>query len=262
MCDEFAKIMHDEFEMSMMGKLLPWIKIKQMKDDIFFNQSTYIKEMLKKFGLEDSKPMKTLMSSDTKLTKDKECESVDSTKYQGMIGSLLYLMASRPDIMFSFCLCARFQEAPKTSYLEAVKRIFRYIKGTMHLGLWYPKGTGIETVVYADSNHAGDYVDRKSTSVLMSSSNKSPRDYSLKHKRVILVPLRQSHNLPSSPPSPPLIRTPPTSPIIINPLLSSLPPLSPSNILPKSPLNSPIFDATHLPSSLNSSNPTSSLLPP
>ncbi|GKA81626.1 hypothetical protein Tco_0788318 [Tanacetum coccineum] len=66
--------------------------------------------------------------------------------------------------MFSVCLCARFQEDPKTSHLEAVKRIFRYIKGTMHLGLWYPKGSDIETIVYADSDHAGDYVDRKSTS--------------------------------------------------------------------------------------------------
>ncbi|GJW07734.1 retrovirus-related pol polyprotein from transposon TNT 1-94 [Tanacetum coccineum] len=126
MCDEFAKIMHDEFEMSMMGELnfFLGLQIKQMEDGIFFNQSKYIKEMLKKFGLEDSKPMKTPMSFDTKLTKDEECESVDSTKYQGMIGSLLYLTASRPDIMFSVCLCARFQEAPKTSHLEAVKRIF------------------------------------------------------------------------------------------------------------------------------------------
>ncbi|GJV30329.1 retrovirus-related pol polyprotein from transposon TNT 1-94 [Tanacetum coccineum] len=166
MCDDFAKIMHDEFEMSMMGELnfFLGLQIKQMEDGIFFNQSKYIKEMLKKFGLEDSKPMKTPMSSDTKLTKDEECESVDSTKYRGMIGSLLYLTASRPDIMFSVCLCARFQEAPKTSHLEVVKRIFRYIKGTTHLGLWYPKGTDIETVVYADSDHAGDYVDRKSTS--------------------------------------------------------------------------------------------------
>ncbi|GJZ49869.1 hypothetical protein Tco_0604059 [Tanacetum coccineum] len=104
------------------------------------------------------------MSSDTKLTKDEECESVDNTKYRGMICSLLYPTASRPVIMFSICLYARFQEAPKTSHLEAVKHIFRYIKGTTHLGLWYPKGTGIETVVYADSDHAGDYVDRKSTS--------------------------------------------------------------------------------------------------
>ncbi|GJT97520.1 retrovirus-related pol polyprotein from transposon TNT 1-94 [Tanacetum coccineum] len=161
MCDEFAKIMHDEFEMSMMGELnfFLGLQIKQMEDGIFFNQSKYIKEMLKKFGLEESKPMKTPMSSDTKLTKDEECESVDNTKYRGMIGSLLYLMASRLDIMFSVCLCARFQEAPKTSHLEAVKRIFRYIKGTTQLELWYLKGTGIETVVYADSDHAGDYVD-------------------------------------------------------------------------------------------------------
>ncbi|GKG12783.1 hypothetical protein Tco_0347020 [Tanacetum coccineum] len=108
--------------------------------------------------------MKTPMSSDMKLTKDEECESIDSTKYRGMIVSLVYLTASRPDIMISICLCARFHEDPKTSHLEAVKRIFRYIKGTTHLGLWYPKGTNIETVVYADSDHAGDYVDRKSTS--------------------------------------------------------------------------------------------------
>ncbi|GJS69018.1 retrovirus-related pol polyprotein from transposon TNT 1-94 [Tanacetum coccineum] len=166
MCDEFSKIMHDEFEMSMMGELnfFLGLQIKQMEDGIVFNQSKYIKEMLKKFGLEDSKPMKTPMSSDTKLTKDEDCKSVDSTKYRGMIGILLYVMESRPDIMFSVCLCARFQEAPKTSHLEAVKRIFRYIKGTTHLGLCYSKGTDIETVVYADSNHARDYVDRKSTS--------------------------------------------------------------------------------------------------
>ncbi|GJX73014.1 retrovirus-related pol polyprotein from transposon TNT 1-94, partial [Tanacetum coccineum] len=121
-------------------------------------------EMLKKFGLEDSKPMKIPMSSDTKLTKDEECESVDSTKYRGMIGSLLYLTASRPDILFCVRLCTRLQEDPKTSHLEAVKCIFRYVKGTTHLRLWYPKGTGIETIVYANSDHAGDYVDQKSTS--------------------------------------------------------------------------------------------------
>ncbi|GJU58554.1 copia protein [Tanacetum coccineum] len=123
MCDEFAKIIHDEFDMSMMGDLnfFLGLQIKQMEDGIFFNQSNYIKEMLKKFSLEDSKPMKTPMSSDTKLTKDEEYESVDSTKYRGMIG-------------------------------------------TTHLGLWYPKGTDIETIVYANSDHARDYVDQKSTS--------------------------------------------------------------------------------------------------
>ncbi|GKE92957.1 retrovirus-related pol polyprotein from transposon TNT 1-94 [Tanacetum coccineum] len=137
MCNGFAKIMHGEFEMSMMGELnfFLGLKIKQLEDDIFFDQSKYIKEMLKKFGLEDSKPMKTPMSSNAKLMKDEECESVGSTKYRGMIGSLLYLTASRPDIMFGVCLCARFQKDPKTSHLEAVKHIFRYIKVTTHLGL-------------------------------------------------------------------------------------------------------------------------------
>ncbi|GKB01416.1 hypothetical protein Tco_0829460 [Tanacetum coccineum] len=135
-----------------------------MEDGIFFNQSKYIKLMLKKFGLKDSKPTKTPMSTEIKLTKDDEADSVDSSKYRGIIGSLLYLTASRPDIMFSVCLCARFQENPKTTHLEAIKCIFRYIRGTSHLGLWYPKATGIETVVYADSNHMGDYIDRKSTS--------------------------------------------------------------------------------------------------
>ncbi|GJS82062.1 retrovirus-related pol polyprotein from transposon TNT 1-94 [Tanacetum coccineum] len=91
MCDEFAKILHDEFEMNMMGELnfFLGLQIKQMEDGIFFNQSKYINEMIKKFGLEDSKPMKTLMSSDTKLTKDEECKSVDSTKYRGMIDGKL-----------------------------------------------------------------------------------------------------------------------------------------------------------------------------
>ncbi|GJT48893.1 retrovirus-related pol polyprotein from transposon TNT 1-94 [Tanacetum coccineum] len=178
-CDAFAKIMHDEFEMSMMGELnfLLELQIKQMEDNIFFNQSKYIKEMLKKFGLEESKPMKTPMSSDTKLTKNKECESEDSTKYRGMICSLLYLTASRPDIMFSVCLCERFQEYPKISHLEVVKCIFRHIKGTTHLELWYSKGTGIESVVYADSDPARDYVDQKALVVKMDDPNITMEEY-------------------------------------------------------------------------------------
>ncbi|GJY87596.1 retrovirus-related pol polyprotein from transposon TNT 1-94 [Tanacetum coccineum] len=139
LCDDFAKIMHDNFKMSMMGELnfFLGLQIKQMEDEIFFNQSKYIKEMLKKFGFEDSKPTKTPMSPKIKLTKDDESDSVDSSKYRGMIGSLVYLTASRPDIMLSVCLCARFQENPKTTHLEAV---------------------------YADSDHAGYYINRKSTS--------------------------------------------------------------------------------------------------
>ncbi|GJR27838.1 hypothetical protein Tco_1104070 [Tanacetum coccineum] len=125
-------------KMSMMGELnfFLGLQIKQMENGIFFNQSKFIKEMLKKFGLEDSKPMKTSMSSDTKLTKDEELSA--------------FVPVSK-----------RF---PKPSHLETVKHIFQYIKGTTHLGLWYPKETDIETIVYADSDYAGDYMDKKSTS--------------------------------------------------------------------------------------------------
>ncbi|GKC05729.1 retrovirus-related pol polyprotein from transposon TNT 1-94 [Tanacetum coccineum] len=123
--DDFSKIMRDEFKMSMIGELnfFLGLQIKQLEDDIFFNQSKYIKEMLKKFGLKDSKLIKTPMLSETKLTQDEDGESVDDTKYRGMIGSLLYLTASRLDIMFSVCLCGRFQEDPKTSHLEATMSI-------------------------------------------------------------------------------------------------------------------------------------------
>ncbi|GJZ93675.1 retrovirus-related pol polyprotein from transposon TNT 1-94 [Tanacetum coccineum] len=110
LCDDFSKIMHDEFEMSMMGELnfFLGLQIKQLEDGIFFNQSKYVKETLKKFGLEDSKPIQTPMSSETKLTRDEDDKPIDDTKYRGMIGSLLYLTSRRPDIMFSFCLCAYF----------------------------------------------------------------------------------------------------------------------------------------------------------
>ncbi|XP_071688038.1 uncharacterized mitochondrial protein AtMg00810-like [Rutidosis leptorrhynchoides] len=108
--------------------------------------------------------MATPMATNMKLTFEGEGEPFDSTKYRGMIGSLLYLTTGRPDIMFSVCVCARFQENPKTSHVEAVKRIFRYLKGTMHLGLWYPKFTGVDIMCFTDFDHGGSMIDRKSTS--------------------------------------------------------------------------------------------------
>nr|GEX16248.1 retrovirus-related Pol polyprotein from transposon TNT 1-94 [Tanacetum cinerariifolium] len=107
----------------------------------------------KEIHLEDSKPIKTPMSSEIKLTRDEDEEPIDGTKYHGMIGSLLYLTASRPDIMFSVCLCARFQEAPKTSHLEAVKRIFRYLKGCC-LTSWFSK----KQIALAISTTEAEYV--------------------------------------------------------------------------------------------------------
>ncbi|PKA60966.1 putative mitochondrial protein [Apostasia shenzhenica] len=110
------------------------------------------------------KQIGTPMSPSTKLDKDEKSKSVDEKLYRGMIGSLLYLIASRPDIVFSVCMCARFQSSLKESHLTAVKRIFRYLVGTHSLGLWYSKGVSPELIGYSDVDFAGCKIDRKSTS--------------------------------------------------------------------------------------------------
>ncbi|XP_062104243.1 uncharacterized protein LOC133815415 [Humulus lupulus] len=166
LCEEFSKCMHSEFEMSMMGELnfFLGLQIKQQKNGIFISQSKYIKDLLQKFDLANAKSMKTPMSTSIKMDKDESGKDVDITKYRGMIGSLLYLTASRPDILFSVGLCARYQSCPKESHLSVVKRIFRYLIGTMNLGLWYPKNSNFEIISYSDADFAGCKSDRKSTS--------------------------------------------------------------------------------------------------
>ena len=119
LCDEFSKLMQKEFEMSMMGELSQFLglQIKQLKDDIFINQSKYINDMLKKYGMEDVKSAASPINTTTKFNKDEKGKRVEEKLCKGMIGSLLYLIASRPDIIFSVCLCARFQCCPKDSHL-------------------------------------------------------------------------------------------------------------------------------------------------
>ncbi|KAH9783348.1 Integrase catalytic domain-containing protein [Citrus sinensis] len=155
-----------EFEMSMMGELKYFLglQIKQNEEGIFINQAKYVKDLLKRFGYDNGTAKSTPMSTTIKLDKDEKGKEVDIKTYRGMIGSLLYLTASRPDIMFSVCLCARFQSCPKESHMLAVKRIFRYLIGTINLGLWYPRGTHIDLTCYSDADFAGYKVDRKSTS--------------------------------------------------------------------------------------------------
>ncbi|XP_070014418.1 secreted RxLR effector protein 161-like [Nicotiana sylvestris] len=114
--------------------------------------------------MEDSKEIDTPIAIATKFDIDEPGSSVDQKLYRELIGSLLYLTASRPDIVFSVGLCARFQANPKESHLTVVKRNLRYLKGTTDLCLWYPKGSNFNFVGYADADYAGILVDRKSTS--------------------------------------------------------------------------------------------------
>ena len=115
LCEEFAKSMRSEFEMSMMGELnfFLGLQIEQLKEVIFINQAKYVRDLLKKYNLEEVKAKNTPMGSSIKLDMDETGKPIDQTKYRGMIGSLLYLTASRPNIMYSVCLWAIFQACPK-----------------------------------------------------------------------------------------------------------------------------------------------------
>ncbi|GJT42643.1 putative ribonuclease H-like domain-containing protein [Tanacetum coccineum] len=164
-CDEFEALMKSRFQMSSIGELTFFLglQVKQKVDGIFISQDKYVAEILKKFDFANVKTASTPIETQKPLVKDEEASDVDVHLYRSMIGSLMYLTASRPDIMFAVCACSRFQVTPKSSHLSAVKRIFRYLKGKPKLGLWYPRVSSFDLESYSDSDYAGANLDRKST---------------------------------------------------------------------------------------------------
>jgi hypothetical protein len=165
-CEEFSRIMIQKFEMSMMGELKYFIgfQIKQLQEGTFVSQTKYIQDIIKKFGMKNAKPIKTPMGTNGHLDLDTRGKSVDQKVYRSMIGSLLYLCASRPDIMLSVCMCARFQANPKEVHLRVVKRIMRYLVYTPKFGLRYPRGSTFDLIGYSNADYAGCKIDRKITS--------------------------------------------------------------------------------------------------
>nr|GEY89612.1 retrovirus-related Pol polyprotein from transposon TNT 1-94 [Tanacetum cinerariifolium] len=154
------------FLMSMMGKISFFLglQISQTPKGIFINHSKYALESLKINGFESCDPVDTPMVEKSKLDEDKEGKAVDPSHYRGMIGTLLYLTASRLKLQFAICMCARYQARPTKRHLHAVKRIFRYIRGTINRGLWYSKDFSITLMSFADVDHAGCQDRRRSTS--------------------------------------------------------------------------------------------------
>nr|GEX43616.1 hypothetical protein [Tanacetum cinerariifolium] len=142
------------------GQIDKTLFIKRHKDDILLVQ-VYVDDII--FGSTKKELTSTPIESNKALIKDKEGEDVDVHLYRSMIGSLMYLTTSRPDITFVVCACARFQVNPKTSHLQAVKRIFKYLKGQPKLGLWHPKDSPFDLEAYSDSDYAGASLDRKAT---------------------------------------------------------------------------------------------------
>nr|GFA54557.1 retrovirus-related Pol polyprotein from transposon TNT 1-94 [Tanacetum cinerariifolium] len=166
LCDLFANLMCSKFKMSMMGKISFFLglQISQSPRGIFINQSKYALESLKKYGFESCDPVDTPMVEKSKLDEYKEGKSVDLSHYRGMIGTLFYLTASRPNLQFVICMCARYQARPTEKHVHAVKRIFRYLRGTVHRGLWYPKDSSVALTAFADADHAGCQDTHRSTS--------------------------------------------------------------------------------------------------
>jgi hypothetical protein len=158
----FAKDMSKEFKMSTIGELQFFLglQIKQAKEGTFVHQAKYTKDILKKFNMNDSKSLSTLMSTTTALDADEDGELVDQKEYRSMIGSLLYLTVTRPDIQFSVCLCAGFQALPR----QTVKRIFRYLRYTPELCLWFSASSSLSLLGFSYADFAGCRVDRKLTS--------------------------------------------------------------------------------------------------
>ncbi|KAJ9552834.1 hypothetical protein OSB04_016879 [Centaurea solstitialis] len=166
LCKKFENVMTEEFKMSMMGEInfFLGLQVRQFSDGIFINQSKYIFDLLNKYDMSGCHSIGTPMATGNSIGPDHEEKDVDLRNYRSMVGSLMYLTASRPDIMFATCVCARYQAKPKESHLAAVKRIFRYLKGTPYYGIWYPKGLGFELQAYTDADYGGCNMDRKSTS--------------------------------------------------------------------------------------------------
>ena len=155
--------MTKKFEMSMMGELTYFLGLQIRKTDkgISISQEKNTRNLLKKYEISDCASVKTPMVPPNNLGPDLTGKSVNQTHFRGIVGSLMYLTASRPDIQFSVCLIARYQSNPKESHLTAAKRILRYLKGTPSLGLYYPKCSGFDLKGYSDSDYAGCNMDRK-----------------------------------------------------------------------------------------------------
>ncbi|GKC46319.1 retrovirus-related pol polyprotein from transposon TNT 1-94, partial [Tanacetum coccineum] len=159
-------VKNDNLLMSTMGQmsLFLGLQISQSPRGIFINQSKYASEIVKKYGLHSTNSVDTPMIENKKLDEDLQGKLVDATLYRDMIGSLMYLTSSRPDLNNDVCLCAWYQAKPNKKYLQVVKRIFRYLNRTIHMGLWYSKDTDMSLTAYADADHAGCQDTRRSTS--------------------------------------------------------------------------------------------------
>ncbi|GJV06035.1 retrovirus-related pol polyprotein from transposon TNT 1-94 [Tanacetum coccineum] len=170
--DIFSNEMSSKFQMPMMGQMYFFLglQVSQNPGGIFINQSKFTLEILKKFGMDSCDPVDTPMEDRLKLDEDPLWIPVDQTRFRSMVDSLMYITANRLDLIFTICMCARYQKSPTKKHLEALKQVFRYLKGTINWGLWYPKDTTMALTAYADADHAVSWSSKKWKSTTISTT--------------------------------------------------------------------------------------------
>ncbi|CAL8156633.1 unnamed protein product [Prunus armeniaca] len=164
--EEFKCSMKSKFEMTDLGKMRYFlgVEVLQSSKGIHLCQKKYAKDVLDRFGMRECNSVKNPIVPGSKLTREGGGKKVDATQFKQLVGSLMYLTATRPDLMYSVCLISRYMADPTEEHLLAAKRVLRYLKGTLELGVFYAREGAIELFAYTDSDYAGDYDDRKSTS--------------------------------------------------------------------------------------------------
>lgn len=163
---EFKKSMKDEFDMTDLGKMKYFLglEVQQKSDGVFICQRKYAREILQRFGMDESNSVQTPIVPGSKIFKDEGGKKVDKTNFKQMVGCLMYLTATRPDMMFAVSLLSRYMENPTDLHSQQAKRVLRYLQGTVGHGIFYRHGGSDGIIAYTDSDYAGDLDDRKSTS--------------------------------------------------------------------------------------------------
>lgn len=189
MFTKFKQSMMDEFDMTDLGKMRYFlgIEVLQKSNGIFISQKKHAQEVLERFRMDECNSVHNPIVPGVKLVKDEDGVKVDSTFYKQIVGSLMYLTATRPDIVLVVSLISRYMECPTELHLQAAKRVLRYLKGTIELGLFYKKGGNKDLIAYTDSDYAGDRDDRKSTSGYLFMLSSGAVSWSSKKQRVVTL---------------------------------------------------------------------------
>ena len=200
MLNDFKRIMMREFKMTDLGELHHFlgIEVHRSKEGIFISQESYAKKVLKRFKMENANPVSTPCTTGLKLSKEGEGRLINSTIYRSLIGNLMYLTSTRPDIVYAVSLLSRFMEKPYSNHWEAAKRILRYVKGTIDYGIFYQANIPVNLIGYTDSDLAGSIDDSRSTSGYVFHIGTGAISWSSKKQQVVALSTTEAEYIAAS----------------------------------------------------------------